>query len=77
MKYIMEAVRPVETGHVGESRKDHSSVAKKGDSMGKRANTRILLQSHLGNRKGFTLSGTEKEEKIILQKDFEGNCRGP
>lgn len=63
---------PVETGHVGESKKDHITVAKEGDSMGKRAKAGTLLKSHLGSRKRVTLSGIEKAEKTMLQKDFEG-----
>lgn len=72
MKYFMEEVRPVEGGHVRESRKGHISVAKEGASTGKKTKTRTLLRSCLGSRKGFTLSGTEKAENAMLQKDFEG-----
>lgn len=40
MKYFMEEVRPVETGYVEESGREHISVAKEEDSMGKSTKTR-------------------------------------
>lgn len=71
MKCFMEAVRSVETGHVGESRREHISTAKEGGSMDKGTETRTPLRSWLGSREGLTLPGMEKTEKAILQRDFE------
>lgn len=71
MKCFMEEVRPVETGHVGESRREHISVAKERVSMDESTKTRTPLRSCSRSREGLTPPGMEKAEKTILQRDFE------
>lgn len=71
MKCFVEDMRPMETRHVGESRREHISAAKEAASMGKRTKARTSLRSCLGSREGLTLPGMEKAEKTIWQRDFE------
>lgn len=64
MKCFMEEVRPVKTGYVEESGREHISVAKEEDSVGKSTKTRQPLRSWLGGTEGLTLPGRQYAKRF-------------